>query len=36
MLTIDALIRMLFDKNASDLHISANTEPALRIDGFNR
>jgi twitching motility protein PilT len=33
MLTIDTLIRMLFEKNASDLHITAEAEPALRIDG---
>ncbi len=33
MITIDTLIRMLFEKNASDLHITADAEPALRIDG---
>jgi len=33
MLTIDTLIRLLFEKNASDLHITADAAPALRIDG---
>ncbi|MBN1595931.1 PilT/PilU family type 4a pilus ATPase [candidate division FCPU426 bacterium] len=33
MLTIDTLVRMLFEKNASDLHLTAGAEPALRIDG---
>jgi Tfp pilus assembly pilus retraction ATPase PilT len=33
MITLDALIRLLFEKNAADLHITAGAAPALRIDG---
>ncbi|MEI6845632.1 MAG: type IV pilus twitching motility protein PilT [Candidatus Firestonebacteria bacterium] len=31
--TINDLLRLLFEKNASDLHITAGSPPALRIDG---
>ncbi|OGF45683.1 MAG: type IV pili twitching motility protein PilT [Candidatus Firestonebacteria bacterium RIFOXYA2_FULL_40_8] len=31
--TINDLLRLLFDKNASDLHITAGSPPVLRIDG---
>jgi twitching motility protein PilT len=33
MISINDLLRALFDKNASDLHITAGSPPALRIDG---
>jgi twitching motility protein PilT len=33
MLTMDALIRLMFEKKASDLHLSPDSPPALRIDG---
>ncbi len=33
MLTIDTLIRLLFEKKASDLHITSQASPKLRIDG---
>ena len=32
-LNIQALLKMMIDKNASDLHITTNTPPQLRIDG---
>ena len=33
MLALDALIRMLFDKGGSDLHLTAGLPPTLRIHG---
>ncbi|MCD4813071.1 PilT/PilU family type 4a pilus ATPase [bacterium] len=33
MITIEMLIRLLFEKKASDLHITSNAAPTLRIDG---
>ncbi|MEK6646650.1 MAG: type IV pilus twitching motility protein PilT [Candidatus Firestonebacteria bacterium] len=33
MTTINELLKLLFEKNASDLHITAGTSPILRIDG---
>ena len=33
MVSINDLLRALFDKNASDLHITAGAAPGLRIDG---
>lgn len=33
MVTIDSLIRMMFEKNASDLHLTAGAPPKLRLDG---
>jgi twitching motility protein PilT len=33
MVTIDSLMRLMFEKNASDLHITAGMPPMLRIDG---
>ncbi len=32
-MTIDSLIRMMFDRGASDLHLTAGVPPMLRIDG---
>jgi len=31
--TINDLLRVLFEKNASDLHLTSGSSPALRIDG---
>lgn len=33
MITMDSLVRLLFEKNASDLHLSVGMPPMLRIDG---
>jgi len=33
MITIDSLLRLMFEKNASDLHLTAGMPPMLRIDG---
>ena len=33
MMTIDTLIRTMFDRGASDLHITAGLPPMLRVDG---
>lgn len=33
MITINDLLRLLFEKNASDLHLTAGSAPVLRIDG---
>ena len=33
MVSINDLLRALFDKNASDLHITAGAAPGLRVDG---
>jgi len=33
MVTMDSLIHLMFEKNASDLHITAGMPPMLRIDG---
>ena len=33
MVTINDLLRLLFEKNASDLHLTAGSPPVLRIDG---
>ena len=33
MLSISALVRLLFDKKASELYLTQNAPPALRVDG---
>lgn len=33
MVTMDQLLRLMFEKNASDLHLTAGMPPMLRIDG---
>lgn len=33
MVTLDSLLRLMFEKNASDLHLTAGMPPMLRIDG---
>jgi twitching motility protein PilT len=33
MITINDLLKLLFEKNASDLHLTAGSPPVLRIDG---
>jgi twitching motility protein PilT len=33
MVNVDTLLRLMFEKNASDLHITAGAPPMLRIDG---
>jgi twitching motility protein PilT len=34
MVNVDTLLRLMFEKNASDLHITAGAPPMLRIDGI--
>ena len=34
MVNIDTLLRLMFERNASDLHITAGAPPMLRIDGI--
>src|SRR3954468_18892930 len=33
MINIDTLLRLMFEKGSSDLHITAGVPPMLRIDG---
>ncbi len=33
MVTMDSLLRLMFEKKASDLHLTVNMPPLLRIDG---
>jgi twitching motility protein PilT len=33
MMTMDALLRLVVERRASDLHIKAGTQPMLRVDG---
>src|SRR5665213_3860192 len=33
MVNVDTLLRLMFEKGASDLHITAGAPPMLRIDG---
>ena len=34
MVTIEELLRVLIERRASDLHISAGSPPRIRIDGI--
>ena len=33
MVNIDTLLRLMFERGASDLHITAGAPPMLRVDG---
>ena len=33
MVTMDTLMRVMFERNASDLHLTTGVPPMLRIDG---